>query len=182
MKIGLWAEGADDVAFYVAFLGRLLKLPADAILVRNRRGRCIEGLKAGLKEVLKEFRLCACTHVLLCADRHEANPATAAKRARQAIEMASPIPCIVGEAVRSLEAWLLADHACLAAALGKLPFDQPPDVEEIPDPKSYLASHYGGRPTAEQLRTVAQRMDLHRARNNASSLDRFLKDLEAWRK
>ena len=180
MKIGLHVESPSDAEFFEALLLRVLGVSPRDIVILSRRGQCIQGLSARLASTLDEFRRLACTHVVLGADQHDAGPAEAARLAREALAMAAPLPCAIGVPQRSLEAWLLADYRTVASVLEQLPFDPPPRVEQIQDPKRYLTSRVG-TPNKFQLAGIARQMDLGLARRNSPSLDRFLRSIEEWR-
>jgi hypothetical protein len=181
VKVGLWLEGSTDEAFFPPLVARVLHLQPDAITPSNRRGTCIEGVKRGLPEQVEEFVGLGCTHIVVGADNHQATPSQRAKLMDEVRDIVQPSPCVVGVAVLEVEAWFLADYVTLANVMAIAALPKPTSVEDMADPKRELKERTGRSPTLTEIRQFARSMDLERARKEAPSLDRFLKDLEAWK-
>jgi len=181
VKIGLWVEGATDIAFFPELTAKVLDIDSREIVSRNRRGTCIRGVKHGLAAIMKEFQTLNCTHIVVCADNHQSRASERARLVQGVMDIAAPMPCAVGVAIECLEAWLLADFATLCETLKVPPISQPPLVEQISDPKEYLRQHLDVCPNLEDLRIFASKMNIERARRTSESFDRFICALESWR-
>jgi hypothetical protein len=177
----MWLEGRTDAAFLPHLVARELSISLDCVKVLVRRGGCIVGLGHRLHAPLKEFLYDRCSHILVCADNHHVASALRAQRIEQVHRIVCPHPCVVCVAVEELEAWFLADYVTLSNVVGAPPLPKPPRVEGITAPKDYLERTLGRALSDGEMMRLANEMDLDRARAEAPSLDRFLKDLAAWK-
>jgi hypothetical protein len=107
-----------------------------------------------------------------------------ASRLRQTAESISGQPTIIAVAVQEFQAWLLADDAALASALGT-------SVQPIVSPealapraaKQQLMTLLAARGTEGRLlrRELARTLQLEQLRNRCPSFNDFLQDLRAAR-
>jgi len=123
---------------------------------------------------------CAAIIALIDAD-DDAACALGPDLLEEAAEAAIGFPLKVVLAVREIEAWLIAGIESLRGYRG-VPLDaSPPDnVEQIRGAKEWLdhVKDRGYKPTIDQL-PLLLRFDYQDARLRASSLDKFLRDLDA---
>jgi hypothetical protein len=133
--ISIAVEGASDVAAVVTML-RSRGITVEPTRIFVTRG------KAKLDSKLKSYNKAAAFSpwlVLRDADHDEGGCPVAVRKSRLSLDEQNPAFCF-RLAVRSLEAWLLADAEAFAATFSVTASAIPRDVEQLADPKQAVVN------------------------------------------
>lgn len=185
MKVGFCVESERDMEVIATLVERLLNLPAPMTrLARTSPQRGFGGVLANLARDLRDLERRGAELIVVVTDNDRDPPNKRPKELRGQVRRAGgSVPVIVGVAVQSLEAWLLADEQAIAQAVGAPNLPRQPDPETIDDAKTHFSELIGPflaqSPDLKESywAKIAEDIDLQQVKKRCRSFQRFAQDL-----
>jgi hypothetical protein len=164
---------------------RLLNLPSSVERPRKRSlQRGFSGVLRNLGADLRDLARREAELIVIITDNDRQPPSERPKALRAQTRKASvSVPVVIGVAVQSLEAWLLADEQAIAQAVGAPNLPRQPDPETIDDAKTHfqelIGPYLSQNPDLEAAywEQIAKSLDLQKVKKRCRSFQRFAQDL-----